>query len=135
MSLKIQSIKFAIVGTLTAIIYYLFLFSLVEYFNVSIIIASSMAYVLAIIVNYLMHYQWTFNSDNPHKVAAFRFIMMNAGGFSINFLIMTYGLIIASEHYLLIQTFSLAVIVLWNFIISSLRVYKNRAAKYPQQGE
>lgn len=124
MSFKIQSFKFSIVGTVTAGVYYVVLYAMVEYISFSIVVSSSIAYVSAIILNYMMHYQWTFSSDCPHNISILRFIIMNIIGFVINISIMAYGSSIIPEYYLLTQAFAMAVIVIWNFIISLLWVYK-----------
>lgn len=129
MLFKLQSIRFILVGTATALIYYALLYVLVESYSSAIIVASSIAYVVAILFNYIMHYQWTFNSDSPHKVAIVRFILMNTGGFFINLAIMSYGISLFSEYYLVVQAIAMAVIVVWNFIISSLWVYKHGTNK------
>ena len=125
MSFKMQGFRFAGVGAVTAVIYYAVLYILVEYINISIVISSSLAYILAISFNYVMHYQWTFSSDIPHKVALLRFVIMNVGGFIINLLIMAYGSSRAPQYYLVIQALAICVIVIWNFTISSLWVFNS----------
>lgn len=126
MHVKQQSIKFAIVGIATAFFYYILLYSLVEHFSIPTTLSSSLAYILVIIFNYLMHYRWTFHSESHHKIAVFRFIIMNIGGFIINVLIMSYGAYIIAAHYLVIQTIAIATIVTWNYTISSLWVYRKK---------
>ena len=129
MLLHKYGLKFAFVGAGTAFIYYALLYSLVSYSDLSILFSSALAYILVIILNYMMQYQWTFRSTTPHKVAIRRFIFMNIGGFIINLSIMVYGQATFSEHYLIVQTVAIIFIVVWNFVFSSLWVYKDNQFK------
>lgn len=124
-AIKKHGVKFAVVGTITAIIYFLILYLLVELNEWPITLSSSIAYIGSLVFNYLSHYQWTFQSDNPHKIAMTRFLIMNTGGFFINMGIMYYGSMILPEYYLVIQLFAISIIVVWNFILSSFWVYKD----------
>lgn len=120
-----QLLRFVLVGGLTAAVYYGVLFVLVEFFAVGVLTASSSAYIGAIVLNYWLHHAWTFASQVPHQVATVRYIMMCAVGFLINYTVMFLGVKDDDSHYLLVQTLAVACVVVWNFIVSSLWVYRH----------
>lgn len=116
--------RFSIVGGLTAFVFYFVLYTLVEYAMISVLISSSVAYIVAIVLNYMLHYGWTFEAKGPHRIAMTRFIGMNVGGFMINFLIMYYFVSDDNSNYLVVQLAAISCIIIWNYILSSLWVYK-----------
>lgn len=116
-------IKFGLVGILATFVYYLALWGMVEILNIPILWATSIAFALVTIENYLLHYKWTFRSSNAHTTAVPRFILMSAGGFIINFFIMFAGVKLLAFNYLLVQAVAIAMIVTWNFVLSHFWIF------------
>jgi len=109
--------KFSLVGILAAIIYYIELLVMVELFNVAVLIATSIAFILITIQNYTLHYSWTFQSTNAHFVAFPRFLWMNIVGFWINWTVMYIGVNGWELNYLLVQAVAIGFVVTWNFVV------------------
>lgn len=124
MSFIKRSLRFGIVGVVTAILYYTLLYVGVELLGVSPVVSSAVVYVIVIVANYLMHYSWTFAVASPHTKALKRYLFMTACGFFINVLVMYVGVTTLGLNYLLIQTAAMAVVIVWNFIMSSLWVFR-----------
>ena len=124
MSFIKRSFRFAVVGVTTAALYYGLLYSGVEFLALNVVLTSSVAYVIVIAVNYLMHYSWTFGATSPHTTALKRYLVMTGCGFFINALIMYIGVSILLLNYLLIQTVAMAVIIVWNYCLSSIWVFR-----------
>ncbi|MGI9292804.1 MAG: GtrA family protein [Pseudomonadales bacterium] len=120
-----QILRFILVGGLTAAIYYGVLYVLVEFVGVGVLLSSSAAYIGAIVLNYKLHHAWTFEAKVSHRVASFRYIVMVAIGFTINYLVMFFGVGNDQSNYLLVQTVAVVCVVAWNFIVSSLWVYRH----------
>ncbi len=120
-----QVYRFALVGGLTAVIYYGVLFALVEFAGVGVLLSSSAAYIGATMLNYKLHHAWTFEARVPHSVATVRYVVMCVIGFTINYLVMFFGVSDDQSNYLLVQTVAVACVVAWNFIVSSLWVYRH----------
>ena len=120
-------LRFALVGGVTALIYFSVLYVLVGLLNTDIVLSSSAAYILASMFNYCMHYVWTFESNQRHQLAISRYLVMCIVGFFINYTIMYLGSIYMEAFYLLVQAFAVMCILLWNFVIGSIWVYKSRA--------
>lgn len=127
MSLIQRSLRFALVGIATAALYYGLLYAGVELLNLNVVVCSSAAYVVVIVANYLMHYSWTFAAASPHTTALKRYLVMTGCGLLINGLIMYVGVSMLQLNYLLIQTVAMAVIIVWNYSLSSLWVFRDEA--------
>ena len=116
-------IKFGLVGILATFVYYLALWWMVEILNIPVLLATSIAFVMVTIENYLLHYKWTFRSYNAHTIAFPRFIFMSAGGFIINFVIMLSGVKLLDFNYLIVQAAAIALVVTWNFVLTHFWIF------------
>ncbi len=97
---------------------------MVEMLGISVLVATSIAFVLVTIENYALHHGWTFASAHSHSVAFPRFVFMNVIGFWMNFGIMAAGLHYLSLSYLLVQAFAIVAVVAWNFVVSSYWIFR-----------
>lgn len=127
MSFLQRIFRFAVVGFTTAALYYGLLYAGVEYLGLDAVLVSSVAYVVVISGNYLMHYSWTFAVASPHTTALKRYLIMTSCGFVINGLIMYVGVSSLQLNYLLVQAIAMGVIIVWNYCISSLWVFRDSA--------
>lgn len=118
-------IKFGIVGVLVAMLYYLALWTMVELLTIPVLMASSIAFILVSVVNYILHHRWTFRSTNAHSSAFPRFALMNVAGFSINWIVMYVGTEIFIINYLLVQAVAIVFLVVWNFVLSHFWIFSN----------
>ena len=87
-------------------------------------LASSIGFVVSVIFNYLMHYSWTFAQPAPHGRTLVRYLAMVACGFGINALVMYVGVHGWALHYLITQALARVAVVLWNFTLSNLWVFR-----------
>ncbi|MGI9285186.1 MAG: GtrA family protein [Pseudomonadales bacterium] len=122
---KQQILRFILVGGMTAVVYYGVLYTLVEFLGMAVLFSSSAAYIGAIILNYKLHHAWTFEARVSHNVATTRYLVMCVIGFTINYLVMFFGLSDDQSNYLLVQTAAVVCVVSWNFVMSSLWVYRH----------
>lgn len=125
MSIIWRSFRFAVVGVATAALYYGLLYAGVEYLKLNAVLTSSVAYVIVIVANYLLHYSWTFAVSSPHTTALKRYLIMTTCGFFINGSIMYIGVSMLQFNYLLIQAVAMGVIIVWNYCLSSLWVFRD----------
>jgi putative flippase GtrA len=117
--------RFGVVGVLTALLQFSLLFLGVEILQVNSTLASCLAYVIVVIFNYLMHYSWTFQGEAPHGRTLRRYLLMVACGFLLNAVFMYVGTGLMSINYLLVQSLAMAIVILWNFVVSNLWVFRN----------
>lgn len=124
MKLATVLFRFGVVGILTAVLHYGLLFAGVEVLHIGATLASSLGFVVAVIFNYLMHYSWTFAEPAPHGRTLRRYLVMIACGFLINALVMYAGVHWLMLHYLLTQGLALVFVVMWNFVMSNVWVFR-----------
>jgi len=117
--------RFAVVGLATAALQYTLLYVGVDILLLNATLTSSVTFAIIICFNYLMHYNWTFAVPAPHTKALSRYLIMTSCGFLINSFIMYVGTSLSDYNYLLVQTAAIGVIVVWNFSLSSLWVFKD----------
>ena len=117
-------VRFSIVGVITAGVHYGLLFLLVEFLDLQTTLASSVGFLVAVALNYLMHYSWTFAAPVPHGRAVFRYIVMISLGFLINGGVMQFGVLMLGFNYLLVQLVAFVAVITWNFLVSSLWVFR-----------
>lgn len=118
-------LRYGLVGILATVVHYLLLWTLVEWVHLSVLIATSIAFLFVTIENYLLHYVWTFASSNSHHSTFPRFLLMNLIGFWINWGVMYLGMQ-QSMNYLITQAVAIIAVVIWNFLLSSLWIFRER---------
>lgn len=118
--------RFAVVGTLGTLVYYAVLWPLVEVASVPVMMSTSIAFLMVVVQNYLLHYRWTFRSAVPHTIAFRRFFLMSLAGFWINWCIMFLGVHRFGFDYLWVQAMAIAVVVTWNFLLSTFWIFFSR---------
>lgn len=122
-------LRFSAVGLITAGFYFGLLALAVELKLAGPVLASVMCYIGAVLLNYQLHYSWTFAPGEdaeaaPHGQAFSRYLVMVCCGFLLNAALMyllVHGL---GWHYLLAQFVALAAVVTWNFVVSHLWVFR-----------
>ena len=124
MSFLTKTMRFGVVGVLTAVLHYGLLYIGVEALRLNTTLASSLGFVVAVIFNYLMHYSWTFDEPAPHGRTLRRYLVMISCGFLINGAVMYAGVQWAALNYLFTQALALVVVVCWNFALSNLWVFR-----------
>jgi putative flippase GtrA len=116
--------RFALVGLSGGAVYFALLRGLVELGNVRPLAASSFAFALVVVENYLLHRRWTFASRVPHRQALPRFVLMACCGGTVNGTVMAVFLRLG-WHYLLAQALALAAVITCNFI-GTLLIFRGR---------
>lgn len=116
--------RFGVVGVLTAVVHYGLLYFGVEVVHLDATLSSSLGFVVAVIFNYMMHYSWTFAEPAPHGRTLRRYLVMISCGFLINAWVMYAGVQLWSLHYLLVQALALVAVVVWNFVVSNVWVFR-----------
>ena len=115
-----QFLMFAGVGAIGTIGHYTVLIVLVQFWAVDPVIASTLGFVVGAIINYILNYHFTFQSDKQHSEALTKFFIVAIVGAGINSFIMYIGIENTNINYLLVQIFATGVVLLWNFVVNKL---------------
>ena len=117
-------IRFGIVGVLTALLQWTLLFLGVEILGADSTLVSTIAFVIVVTFNYLMHYSWTFTESGPHTETLSRYLFMIFCGLCINGLIMYYGVNYFQINYMLVQALAFVAVISWNLTVALLWVFR-----------
>jgi putative flippase GtrA len=112
-------VRYLVVGGIATAIQYAILVFLVRGFGMAPTAASSIGFVLSAVVNYLLNYRFTFQSDRPHGPAAAKFGVLAATGLLLNAVVMRL-MTRAGVHYLIAQICATGVVLFWGYIGNSL---------------
>lgn len=117
-------LRFLFVGGSTAFIFLGLTLGLVEGLKLSAVLASTIACIIAVSYNYLLHYHWTFESDAAHRLVLTRFLLMGVGGILLNGMIMYFGTLQNTVHYIVVQFCSGLAMVCWSLCLSYFWVFR-----------
>ena len=118
-----QFMRFLTVGGIATGVQFLLLILFVELGLLEKVAASALAYGLAAIVNYLLNYYFTFNSNKRHREAFSKFVIVVAIGLSVNTLTF-WGLLGLLPFYLIAQVGATLTTLIVNFLLHKYWIYR-----------
>jgi len=110
-----QFLIFAGIGAIGTAGHYVCLIILVQLQLASPVLATTAGFAVGAIINYLLNYRFTFNSNKQHREALTKFLIVAVLGALINASIMSAGISLLELHYLLIQLLATAIVLVLNF--------------------
>jgi putative flippase GtrA len=108
-------------GSMAAMLQIATLTTLVEVGRLDTVIASTLAFYIAVVVNYFLQRRYTFRSFEPHWIAMPKFVGVSTVGAVINVLVFT--LLTNVMHYLIAQLISLLIVFSINYCASSVLIF------------
>lgn len=119
--MEVQLIKFAIVGVIAAFIDVGVLVILKELVYVDVLVASTIAFCVSVIVNYILSMTFVFKRKNQSKLKEFMiFVILSVGGLCLNQLILWIGVKFTSAYYLIVKIIAMVIVPVYNFITRKL---------------
>lgn len=113
-----QYITFAAIGAVGTLCHYTVLIYLVQIHSFSATIASSMAFVVGSIVNFILNYNYNFTSNRNIVNLYIRFFTVAIFGFSINLLVMYTGTNLTDIHYVVVQIIATGITLQSNYFLT-----------------
>ena len=126
-----QFLMFAGIGAVGTLGHYTILIVLVQFWMVDPVFASSFGFVAGAIINYILNYHFTFNSNKRHREALVKFLVVATIGAGINAIIMYAGVENTRINYMIVQVFATAVVLLWNFMVNKIWTFAEKAPQNP----
>ncbi|MCZ2120907.1 MAG: GtrA family protein [Anaerolineales bacterium] len=144
-------VKFALVGSLGAVIDFSVMNLLSHLFNMRLVYAGTLSFVCAVISNFIWHRHWTYpESRSRHLVSQLgMFFIVNLAGVAIRLPILKYiepqvlnaierifhSTYLTSEFYARNLTLALAVgiVMLWNFFVNRYWTYNDVDGYYDKE--
>lgn len=109
-------VRYAGVGAIGTVGHYATLFFLVDFVGLGAVAASSTGFLVGGMINYLLNYKFTFQSQESHTTTAPRFFAIALGGFFLNGGAMFLFVNQIGLYYLLAQLVATGIILIWTFL-------------------
>ena len=108
--------KYTVSGGAAALAH-LLVFSIASGLGVWPVVASAIGFCVAIPVNYLLQYHWTFNYRGSHATAFGRYVSVTLLSFAVN--LAAFTMLIAHVSPLVAQVIAIVLVFIFNFSLNS----------------
>lgn len=121
-----QFIRFCLVGTFNAILYYSIYLFLNRIFSLYYLLANFVGAFISITSSFILNKNWTFrNKDNRAAKQYIKFWIMALCGLGFNEIILFLLVKYFGIYDLLAMAFAIAIVLFWNFTVGKHWVFKN----------
>lgn len=111
-------IRYAVVGIIGTATHIGSLVILVEQFALNPIIASTIGFIITLIISYYLNHYWTFHSGRTHTYALPRYTMVSLSGLVLNATIMHVTVNVFGWWYVIGQMCVILVVPASNFLMN-----------------
>lgn len=124
----IQLFRYFFVGGFAFIVDYGSLFILTDYCGVKYLISAAIAFLLGLLINYLISILWVFNKGTVTNrwVEFLIFAFIGLIGLGLNEAIMYIGSDMLGLHYMISKLCSTGIVFFWNFFARKIILYKQK---------
>jgi len=116
-------IRFAVVGVFGAGVYLVGARLLHQHARLSLQAAATVLFVPVVLINYVLHYSWTFGSRKPHGSVAPRFVSIAVGAMGINYVVVALGTRWLQVSQTVILVLCGLIVAAWNYLLSRFWVF------------
>ena len=122
---KSQLIRFVISGTFVALVGLFTLFILVDLFNIWYLLSSVVAFMITIVVNFLLQKFWTFKNSESNTTKQFVLFCLSSLLYLVLNIVLMYGMVdIIGIHHLFSQGIVMVILACLNYTIYSLYIFR-----------
>jgi putative flippase GtrA len=111
-------VRYFISGIVATMSHFVILFILVEFFIVTPLIASIAGFIVAIFVNYLIQYHWTFRCNGPYALIFIRYLVVTLLMMLLNAALFWLIYNNYTLSYLAVQVIVTSIVFICNFSIN-----------------
>lgn len=124
-----QFLRYCLVGGIAAALHFVILIGLVEFVNIAPVVATTVGFGFAVVLNYVLQYHWTFSASGPHRLKLFKFASIAVFAMFINGGIFWLCNAVAGFPYLLSQIVATGIVVAINFRLNRHYVFSEEPAR------
>ena len=110
-----QFFIYAGIGAIGTVGHYTTLILLVQVIYTDPVFATTIGFIVGALINYILNYRITFNSNKRHRETLTKFFSVAGLGAVINGLIMSAGINMFDVHYMVIQVIATCIVLALNF--------------------
>lgn len=110
-----EIMRFLIVGVVSFILDYAGLYILTEFFHINYLISSSLSFIGAVIVNYILSVKFVFKNANNGYKQIILFVLSSIIALFLNQICMWFFVEIINVYYMLSKIFATAIVTIWNY--------------------
>ncbi len=119
--------RFVFTGGFCFVVEFVCLTLMVELLHVPVLIATAIAFLISVAVNYVMCVKWVFPGAKDGGAAVRTAFLITSGmGFALNELFMWLLNIVLGVHYMIAKIISTLLVMIWNYFTKRL-VLKGKA--------
>ena len=122
----LQFIRFGLVGIIATLCHMGTLIILVEIFKYIPLLASTIGFILAVLVSYILNYRFTFMVSGSHAMFFPRYLIVCITGLTINTSIMYVTVNVLNWWYIIGQISTLAIVPVTNFTLNKFWTFKEK---------
>lgn len=128
-STLVQLFRYGLVGGIAFVADYGTLYVLTEYVHLYHLISAGIAFVIGLLVNYVLSIHWVFDEhSSSNKMTEFSiFAVIGIIGLGLNELIIYTGTDVFGLHYMLSKLISTMIVFLWNFFARKYVLFDKRS--------
>lgn len=115
-----EIIRFVVVGGICFILEFALLYALTEYLYIPYLISSALAFIIALIVNYLLCVYVVFHAQNQSNTKRTWFIITSIAGLGVNQIVMYVTVEKFGIWYMFAKFFAAAIVMIWNYITKKI---------------
>lgn len=122
----IQLFRYILVGGMAFLVDFMSLFILTEFFGVYYLVSAAIAFILGLLVNYVMSISWVFNKralDN-RKFEFGIFGIIGVIGLGLNEFFIWFFTAELSIYYLISKVMAAILILFWNFFVRKITLFR-----------
>ena len=126
-STLLQLFRYGFVGGVASVADYGTLYLFTEAFHIYHLLSAAIAFVIGLIVNYLLSTSWVFASrTQKNKWIEFAiFAIIGLFGLGWNEIIIYVGTDVCELHYMISKLISTVIVFFWNFFARKIILFKN----------
>jgi putative flippase GtrA len=118
-------LRYGIVGVIGTVTHFSVLVILVELFNQSALLSSSIGFIVTVLISFVLNSKYTFKQGKDHNHIKFmKYAIVSCTGFLLNYVMMYTFVEILSFHYSIAQGFVVIVLPISNFLLNNYWTFK-----------
>lgn len=124
-NLYLQFFRYIFVGGTSFIVDFLIYISLINFFGINYLISAALAFLTAVLVNYVMSIRWVFNQDKiDNRVVEFNLFLLISGlGLVFTEILLYLFTDILGVNYIISKIIASIIVLFWNFTARRVMFY------------